>query len=124
MENVPSFLIEKLNNQYGEEITKKIINGYNKKRYTTFRVNTIKSSIQEIESILNKENIEYEKVKWNKEAFIIKNKDEQDIQKLKIYEEGKIYLQSLSSMLPPIILEPKKNTDILDMCAAPRGKNM
>ena len=41
---------------------------------------------------------------------------------LKIYEEGKIYLQSLSSMLPPIILEPKENEDILDMAAAPGGK--
>ena len=25
-------------------------------------------------------------------------------------------------MLPPIVLEPKENTDILDMCAAPGGK--
>ena len=31
-------------------------------------------------------------------------------------------MQSLSSMLPPIILEPKENTDILDMTAAPGGK--
>ena len=28
----------------------------------------------------------------------------------------------LSSMLPPIILNPKENMDILDMCAAP-GEN-
>ena len=31
-------------------------------------------------------------------------------------------MQSLSSMLPPIILEPKEGTDILDMAAAPGGK--
>lgn len=39
-----------------------------------------------------------------------------------IYQDGKIYMQSLSSMLPPIILEPKEKTDILDMAAAPGGK--
>ena len=31
-------------------------------------------------------------------------------------------MQSLSSMLPPIILEPKEGFDILDMAAAPGGK--
>ena len=31
-------------------------------------------------------------------------------------------MQSLSSMLPPIILSPKENENILDMCAAPGGK--
>ena len=39
-----------------------------------------------------------------------------------MYEKGEIYLQSLSSMLPPLILGPKPNMDILDMCAAPGGK--
>ena len=39
-----------------------------------------------------------------------------------IYTNGEIYMQSLSSMLPPIILEPKEDTDILDMAAAPGGK--
>ena len=31
-------------------------------------------------------------------------------------------MQSLSSMLPPVILEPKEGKDILDMAAAPGGK--
>ena len=34
----------------------------------------------------------------------------------------KYILQSLSSMLPPIILNPQANNDILDMAAAPGGK--
>ena len=42
--------------------------------------------------------------------------------RLDIYKDGKIYLQSLSSMLPPIILEPQEGKDILDMAAAPGGK--
>ena len=52
----------------------------------------------------------------------MKNANENDIQKLDIYKEGKIYLQSLSSMLPPIFLDPKEGEDILDMAAAPGGK--
>ena len=116
------FLEEKLEKQYGKKITKEIIEGYQEKRKTTLRINTIKSNIEEIKNELEKEKIEYETVKWSKEALIIKNADEKTIQEMEIYKNGKIYLQSLSSMLPPIILEPKEGTDILDMAAAPGGK--
>ena len=116
------FLEEKLEKQYGTKITKEIIEGYQTKRKTTLRINTIKSNIEEIKKELEKEKIEYETIKWSKETLIIKNAYEKTIQEMEIYKNGKIYLQSLSSMLPPIILEPKEGTDILDMAAAPGGK--
>ena len=116
------FLEEKLEKQYGTKITKEIIEGFQTKRKTTLRKNTIKNNIEEIKKELEKEKIEYETIKWSKEALIIKNADEKTIQEMEIYKNGKIYLQSLSSMLPPIILEPKEGTDILDMAAAPGGK--
>lgn len=119
---LPEFLIEMLNKQYGEKIAENIVEGYNVKRPVTFRVNTLKVSIMEIENTLRKAGIEFERVTWSKEAFILKNVSEKDIQNMEIYINGEIYLQSLSSMLPPIILAPKENTDILDMCAAPGGK--
>ena len=111
-----------LEKQYTEEYVKKIMSGYKKTRKTTLRVNTIKSSIEEIKNKLNEANIDYEQVDWSKEVFIIKNADEKIIQEMDIYQNGQIYLQSLSSMLPPIILDPKQGSDILDMAAAPGGK--
>lgn len=120
--NLPEFLIDKLKLQYGQELTEEIINGYSKKRVTTFRVNTLNSNSEEIENVLKELNIEYENVKWSKDAFILKNANESDIEKLDIYKDGKVYLQSLSSMIPPIVLMPKEGKDILDMAAAPGGK--
>lgn len=120
--NLPEFLIIKLKEQYGEEITKRIIEGYSKKRKVTLRVNTLKSNLEKIEKELTKEGVEYERVSWSKEALIINNVREKEIQHLEIYEKGEIYLQSLSSMLPPLILEPEEGSDILDMAAAPGGK--
>lgn len=119
---IPKFLEEKLEKQYGEELTQKILEGYKKQRRVTLRVNTIKSDIEKIEKELEKAQIEYEKVKWSKEAFIINNKREKEIEEIEVYKNGEIYLQSLSSMLPPIVLAPKQGTDILDMAAAPGGK--
>lgn len=122
MSNLPEFLIEELNKQYGEEITNKILEGYSKNRYTSLRTNTLKSDIQTVCKELLKNNIEFEKVSWSDTALVIKNANEQNIKKLTVYEEGKIYFQSLSSMLPPIILNPVEGNDILDMTAAPGGK--
>lgn len=122
MKIIPEFLKEKLENQYKKEEILKIIKGYKAKRKVTFRVNTLKSNNDEIKNILENKNIEYSKVDWNENAFIIENLRENEIQKLDIYKTGKIYLQSLSSMLPVIVLEPEEQTDILDMTAAPGGK--
>lgn len=120
--HVPKFLIEMLNKQYGEEITNKVLEGYSQKRMVTFRVNTLKTSIEKVEEVLKNNNIEFKKVSWSDIAYIVKNVREDTLKELEIYKKGEIYLQSLSSMLPPIVLEPKENTDILDMCAAPGGK--
>lgn len=119
---IPSFLKEKLITQYGEEITQKIIKGYMAKRKTTLRVNTLKTSLHNVIDVLDKNNIKFERVNWYNDALIIENANESDIQNLDIYKNGEIYLQSLSSMLPPLILNPQEKTDILDMAAAPGGK--
>ena len=71
---------------------------------------------------LNNNNIQFNEVLWYKDALIINNVEEKVIQELEIYKNGEIYLQSLSSMIPAIILNPKENENILDMTAAPGGK--
>ena len=120
--NIPNFLYEMLLKQYGEELTNKIIQGYNVKRFVTLRVNTLKTNLENVIKILNDNNITFKQVKWYNDALIIENADENDLRKLSLYENGEIYLQSLSSMLPAIILNPKENENILDMAAAPGGK--
>lgn len=119
---VPKFLENILLGDYGEELKNKIIEGYKKERPVTLRVNTIKTNVEEIKSNLKKQNISFIEVTWYKEALILENVREEDIRKLDMYENGEIYLQSLSSMIPPLILSPRQNENILDMAAAPGGK--
>ena len=119
---IPQFLKDLLIEQYGEEISAKIENGYKAQRPVTLRVNNLKNSLEKVKEKLAETQIEYETVSWYENALIIKNVREEEIRKLEIYENGEIYLQSLSSMLPPIILEPKAGENILDMTAAPGGK--
>lgn len=117
---IPEYLDSKLKSEYSIDEYKKIIDGYSSKRKTTFRVNNLKSNYEEIKNILDENSIKYTNVLWNKDAFILE--DDFDIRKLSIYEEGKIYVQSLSSMIPVVILNPMENESILDMCAAPGSK--
>lgn len=118
---IPSFLLDLIEKEYGESLKNEIINGYTKKRFTTLRINTLKSNKDEIIKLFNELNIEYKEGPIAN-SFIILNKTAKDLYETKLVTEGLIYLQSLSSMLPPIFLEPKENEDILDMAAAPGGK--
>ena len=119
---MPEFFRETLLKQYGEQQTNQILEGYSKQRAVTLRVNTIKTNKEEIKQRLQEAGIEKEDISWYEDALIIKNVREEEIKKLEMYENGEIYLQSLSSMIPPIILEPKAGENILDMAAAPGGK--
>lgn len=122
MEKVPFFLEKKLINQYGEVICESIIKGYSQKRKVSLRVNSLKSNAKNVQNQLTLNNIEFKKSDFWENAFIIENVNEDIIRTLDIYKNGEIYLQNLSSMLPPIILDPKENEDILDMTAAPGSK--
>ncbi len=117
-----NFLNDMLYSQYGKELSEKIIQGYMQKRPVTLRVNTLKTNINNIKDILLKQNIEFKEVAWSKNALVLNNVVEQDIKNLNLYEEGQIYMQSLSAMLPVIALNPKPDENILDMAAAPGGK--
>jgi len=121
MKEIPLFLIERLKNKYGEELMKEIVKGFQKKT-VTFRINHLKTTLGEIEKVLEEEAILFQKIFWFDDAFLIENKTEEEIRLLDIYKEGKIYLQSLSSMLPVLFLDLEEGMSILDMAAAPGGK--
>lgn len=122
MEVLPEFLEKMILEQYGQELLEKIKKGYFQDRLTTLRVNTLKTEKEKIKNVFEEKEIKYKEINWYNDALIIENVKEEEIRKLEIYENGEIYLQSLSSMIPPIILNPKPEENILDMASAPGGK--
>ena len=119
---LPIDFIQNIYKEYENRIADKILSGMLEERYTTLRVNNLKSDRENVIKSLKELKIEFEEVNYLKDAFIIKNKSEKDLQNLKIYKDGKIYLQSLSSMIPAIVLDPKPGENILDLTAAPGSK--
>ena len=123
MENkVPDFLYNMLIEQYGEEVSNKIIDGFGQNRKLTLRINKLKTTVENVKKVLTDLNIKFSEVSWSEDALIIEGTTKQEILELEIYINGEIYLQSLSSMIPALILNPQANENILDMAAAPGGK--
>ena len=80
----------------------------------TIRVNTLKTSIQEIKS-----RFDLKPIPWCKEGFFI---NKLSVGNTKEHYLGYIYLQGAASMIPPLVLNPKPNDIILDTCASPGSK--
>lgn len=89
----------------------------------SIRINTLKIDIFHLKKRLEK-NWELTPILWCKEGFYIMNKKEKrfDIGNLLEHQLGYIYVQDGASMIPPLVLQPKPEEVILDLCAAPGSK--
>ncbi len=87
----------------------------------SFRVNTLKAKVQDIKERLEKI-FELEPIPWCKEGFLIKDTKKIAVGNLKEYMLGYIYIQEASSMIPPLVLNPKPGDFVLDIAASPGSK--
>ena len=121
-EGVPAYLAQLLRAQYGEETAERIAQGYALQRAVTLRANPLKTNAQAVRERLAAQGIETDTVPWYADAMIVRGAREDALTGLDLYERGEIYLQSLSSMIPPLLLGAKPGENVLDMAAAPGGK--
>ena len=121
---LPSILEEALAQRFDADAAARIRAGLAAacERPVTLRANTLRATRDEVAEALSQAGISWETVPWYADAFVLIDVRERAVWDLSIYQEGKVYLQSLSSMLPPLALAPRDGADILDMCAAPGGK--
>ena len=91
-------------------------------RPTTFRVNTLKTSRDELAEKLSAAGFQIEPIAWYADAFILRNKSKAELIATPMYASGELYVQSLSSMIPPLVLAPQPGEKICDLTAAPGSK--
>lgn len=85
------------------------------------RVNTLKTTISYMKNLFTKKGFNFECFDWYTSA--LKVEDPKNIlSKLFEFFLGFFYFQDLSSMIPPIVLQPEQNDMVLDLCAAPGSK--
>ena len=102
--NIPAFLTERLTAQYGEETARRIAAGFEAGRKTTLRVNRLKAEPAQIAAALADAGISARRVPWSEDALVLEGAGEAAVAALPMFENGEIYMQSLSSMIPPLVL--------------------
>ena len=71
---------------------------------------------------LEPQGFKIENVPWYRDAFILRKGRQKDLEKTDLYRKGEIYIQGLSSMIPPLVLNPTPGERVLDLTAAPGSK--
>lgn len=119
--SIPDIFFTRLADMFGQSFFEELRHTF-VERPTTFRINTLRSSEEVVLDVLRREGFELEKVPWAVSTFILKNKKKRDLCDLTVYTDCMIYLQSLASMIPPLVLDPKPGERVLDLTAAPGSK--
>jgi len=89
----------------------------------SIRVNTVKASVKDVRRRLEEKGWKLYQIPFCKEGFWVEHETGRiDIGNTREHALGYYYVQEAASMIPPIVLGPKKHELILDMCAAPGSK--
>ena len=126
MEKLPKQIVDRFTSIFSKEEMSSLINVFSlERRPVSFRINTLKSSLDEVTQGLDVAKISYTVLESLQDSILLDSQySESDIWKLEIYKKGYIYMQNISSQVPTHFFT-KENygwLKILDACAAPGWK--
>ncbi len=87
----------------------------------SIRVNTNKISTEDLKNMLVKRGWKLRSVPFYEDAFIVDERDESMGNTIEHFM-GYYYVQEQSSMIPPLVLDPRPGDTVLDCCASPGSK--
>ena len=119
---LPEKFLERLPAIVDEAHLSDVIVSFAHKKPTTFRANILKISAPDLKNELEKLGFVLRRVDWYLDAFILVSPTQKELMLTRWYLEGFLYIQSLSSMIPALILNPKPDDLVCDLTAAPGSK--
>ena len=114
-------MIERYLQFLGIEDTIKLLKANEKSLTPSIRVNTLKITVSDLKERLDQKGFKLEPIEWIPYAFKV-IKETYNLGSTHEFLQGYYYLQNIASMLPALILDPKPNDIVIDMCAAPGSK--
>lgn len=115
-EEITNYIFE----NYGLEYTKNFLRYVNSEQLISIRVNNLKTNVSKLKKFLEAKSFIVKKSNISKNSLIILNPS--GLANSKEFKEGLFTIQQEASMKAIEILDPKENSNILDICAAPGTK--
>ena len=115
----PLWLVKKIFNQFGREKCEEILSDSLKPHPTFIRANSLKITADDLAEKLASENIIAEKTEVPQ---CLRISGAIDVYGSELYKNGYYTLQNINSQRTALVLEPKPNETIIDVCSAPGGK--
>ena len=129
-ESIPDWLDDIASKELGEEVWEKEAHELNKEAQVVLRVNTLKTSPEELQKKLLAQGVEVENLSnafplWRemkKGALVLLKR--QNLEKLNEYKQGWFEVQDASSQLIAPFLKVKEGMTVIDACAGAGGKSL
>lgn len=118
--SIPGWIVNLLQNSYGEETAEKILASLYEDRPTTIRVNRVVTDKETLKKKLLDAGISVEESEEAEDALLISGYD--FIRRVPGYKTGDFSVEDISSMLSVVATGVKEGDKVLDVCAAPGGK--
>lgn len=89
---------------------------------SSIRINALSPlSMDEIKAKLDAFGAELEPIPWCPGSFHLLS-DKRALAESELFQDGHVYIQNASSLIPALAMQPQAGERILDVCAAPGGK--
>ncbi|MDD4202695.1 MAG: RsmB/NOP family class I SAM-dependent RNA methyltransferase [Candidatus Omnitrophica bacterium] len=119
--SIPQVFLNRLKEIIPSKHIENVLETFSYDKPCVIRINTIKTSKKEIEKILMIRKVKYRSLDLNDSAILLNNNDDKESFK-DLFDEGKLYIQNASSLIPALMLDLNSRQNVLDMCAAPGSK--
>ena len=120
--STPWNLIKLLRDYVGKDRIEMMLKANNEAPSTTVQVNTLKTTLDQLQKQLEGEGITAQPHGWMKDCLVLSGTG--DLEKLESFKDGLFYVQDPAAKLSVLCAElPKEEIRILDCCAAPGGKS-
>lgn len=114
------WMIKTFIKDFGKEFTEDLLEANNEKPNLYIRVNTLKITREKLMKEFDKISIKSYKVNDIEEALRVENL--KNIENNDLFKKGFFTIQDISSMIVGKVMNPNKNSRVLDLCSAPGGK--
>lgn len=124
LQTLPSAFCERMREIVPPGAFPQVMASFTIPRAACFRVNTLRAPVDAVRTELEREGLPLHDVPWYDAAFWVEPALRDRLLSTPAYREQRIYVQNLSSMVPPLVLAPEPGERVLDLAAAPGSKTL